>query len=112
MIAMGMVEMAIDEVVDMITMGDCRVTTIRAVNMVRVVSRAVVLVTAAGVGIGDLDGVFVVMALVRAMQMAIVKVADMITVLHGDMSAVRAVFVIVVFVDLVGHGSALLCELL
>jgi hypothetical protein len=43
------------------------------------------------------------MSVMRAMQMPVMKVTDMVTVFDGNVPAVGAVLMVVVFVDFVGH---------
>jgi len=49
----------------------------------------------------------VVMVFMRAVQMPVMQVSDVVAVLYRDVTAVRTVLVIVIFVDGVGHGSNL-----
>jgi hypothetical protein len=99
MIAMGVVQVAVDQVVDMIAMGHGFVAAAVTVNMVDVVTGAVVL-WGAGVGVGLVygEGVFVDMPVVGVMQVAVVQVIHVIIMLDGGVAAVRAVLMIVVFV--------------
>ncbi len=50
---------------------------------------------------------FVVVAFMGAVQVPVVQVPDMVLVLNGYVSAARAVLVVVVFVDGVGHDLIL-----
>jgi len=99
MIAMGVVQVAVDQVVDMVAMGHRFVAAAVAVNMAGLVAGAVML-WGAGVGVGLVyrQRVFVYMPVVGVMQVAVVQVIHVIIMLDGSVAAVRAVLMIVVFV--------------
>ena len=95
------VQAAIDQVINMVAVRDSRVAAIGAAaagaRHRRTVSR---------VGFTDFDGVLVVVALVRKMQVAIVQVANMIAVLDAQMTAICAVNMGMVGMGGVGHGES------
>jgi len=110
-VAVGMVQVVGDQVVDVIAVRYRLVTASGAVGVPGVVARtgkgvfrsAVLRVLAA-----NLDCVLVDVVLVRVMQVAVVQVVHMSLVTDGHVAAVRTVLVCVVLVNLVlflGHGS-------
>ncbi len=105
-IAVGVVEMAVDEVADVVAVGDGLVAAVRAMGVVRVVALAVVIGGAViGVFVGDLQAVLVVVAFVGMVEVAVVKVIDVAVVLDGRVTAVGAVLMIVILVFVAGHDE-------
>jgi hypothetical protein len=104
MIAMRMMQVAIDEVIDVVAMRHRLVTAAGAVDMASLMPGALV-VGGAGVGIrrADLDHMFIDMVPMRVMQMAVMQVIDVIAMANGGMAAARAMLVIVVLV--MGMGA-------
>jgi hypothetical protein len=101
MIAMGMVQPSIHEVIDMVPMGDGFVPAGRAMRV-----RADRLWGALrGIDRVDWDGMLINVILVRVMQMAIVKIVDMIIVPDRRMPAVATMHVAMVDMMLLGAGS-------
>ena len=86
--------MAIYQVIDVISVGYCRVATIRAVD-VRLLMPGAVMVWCAFLRIsrGHLNAVIVHMIAVRMMQVTIVNIVDVAVVLHRDMTTVGAMLV-------------------
>lgn len=103
---MGMVQVAVYQVINMIAVGNRRMSAVGAMNVVRIVPGAVVFDTPVGIDAGDLNDMLVIVVFVGAVKMPIVEIPHMVAVLDGYMAAVRAVFMIVVFVDFVCHRSA------
>jgi hypothetical protein len=101
MIAVGMVQPSIHEVIDMVPMGHGFVPAGRAV-LVRAdrLPRAL-----HGIGRVDWDGMLVNVILVRVMQMAIVKIIDMIIMPDCRMPTVGTMHVAMVNMMLLGAGS-------
>jgi hypothetical protein len=98
--AVGVVEMAVDEVVDVIAVGDGFVTAVGAVNVVSGVAGAGMAGGAVvGIFAGDGEGVFVVVVAVVVVEMAVVKEVDVAVVEDGGMAAAGAVDV-----DVIGFG--------
>lgn len=96
MIAMRMMEMSIDQVVDMIAMGHGLVTTPRAMRVLGIVPAAGMLGSAhLGVGGVDVDRVFFDFGRSLVMEVAIVQIVDMVAMLHAGMSATGAMLVVV-----------------
>lgn len=104
MIAMRMVQMSIDQVIDMIAVRDCFVPTVWTVDMASVMAAALVGRRARRrIGVADFDDVFFHRAIsVHMVQMAIVQIIDMITMLDTSVFAVGTVDVVMVGVS-VGH---------
>ncbi len=98
-------QVSVDQVIDVITMGYGRMPTARAMNVIFVVAFADVMNAPGGIGVRDRYNMLVVVAFVAAVQMPIVQVSHMVTVFYGYMTTVRTVLVGVVFVDGVGHGN-------
>ncbi len=106
-IAMGMMQMAVDQIADVIAVRDRGVATARPMDVIRRMAAAGV-GGRAGVGVRRAHGdhMLVDVIAVRVMQAAVVQVADMVVVLHGHMAATGAVDVIVMGVAgrrAVGH---------
>ena len=101
MIAMGMMQPSIHEVIHMVPMRHGFVAAGRAMRV-----RADRLRGALhGIGRGDRDGMLINVILVRVMQMAIVKIIDMIVVPDRRMPAVATMHVAMVDMMLLGAGS-------
>jgi hypothetical protein len=101
-IAVRMVEMSVYEVVNVVAMRHRFVSASRAVNMIRIVSLASVCGCAASrIGVADLQRVLFDLA-VRAdvMQVTVVQVVHVVAVLNSGVLAVRAVFVVVIGVQI------------
>ncbi len=107
MVAVRMMQMPVYQVVDVIAVRHCGMTAIRAVHVIGVVALAVVRDASVRVRIRDLYDVLVVVVVVGAVQVPVVQVPHVVLMLDGYMTAVRAVFVGVILVDLVGHCSNL-----
>ena len=107
MAVVRMVQVAVDEIVDMIAMRNCFVSAVWTVHMTGSVSRAA-MIRRAGGGIrrADFQLAFIEVAFVRRMQVAIVQVVDVTIVLNRSMAAACAVDMIVIFVDMVTHQSS------
>jgi len=95
MIAMRMMQVAVDQIVQVIAMRHGVVPASRTVHVPRLVPTALVIGRAAiRVGRRDFQSVFVHVIAMRVMQMAVVEIVDMIAVPDGRMFAGRAVLVI------------------
>lgn len=103
-VAVGMMEMVADEVVDMVAVRDLRVPAIGAVDVSVVVPTAVVRRGArVGIGVGHLEDVLVDVVAVGMVEVPVVQIVDVIAVLDGDVAAPGAVLVRVIFVDVVSR---------
>lgn len=108
MVAMGVVQVAIDQVVDVVTVGHGFVAAARTVNVAWLMAGAAVRGSASG-GIGGAhwDGMLVHMVAVGVVQVAIVQIVDVAVVHDGGVAAARTVLVVVVGVVMggtVAHG--------
>jgi hypothetical protein len=91
-VAVRVVQMAVDQIVDVVAMRHCLVTASRAMLVPGLMPLAAVLRRAAvGVPRRYLDYVLVDVVTVRMMQVSIVQVVDMIAVAYRRVTAVRAV---------------------
>ena len=98
-VAVGMVEVAVDEVVDVVAVGHGLVPASGAVDMTVLMTGASVPRGAGGrVCLAHLDHVLVHVVAVGMVKVAVVEVVHVVTVPDGDVPAVRAVNVVVVFV--------------
>jgi hypothetical protein len=87
-LAVRVVEVIADQVVDMIAVGHLLVPARRAMPVRGLVLAAVVLRGAAdGVGVVDLQDVLVDVIAVRMVQVSVMQVVDVTVVLHGGMPA-------------------------
>ena len=95
MVAVRMMQTAVNQIIDVIAMRHRLVAAARPVDMRRFVASA-----ARGalirVGRVDLDLVLIHMIAMRMVQMAIVKVIDMAAVLDGRVSAARTMLMVMV----------------
>ena len=107
MIAVRMVQMPVHKVIDVITVWYRRMSTVRSVYVTGVVAFAVVRDATVGIDVGHGDAVFIVVIFMGAVQVPVVQVTDVVTVLHGDVTAAGAVRVVVVLVDFVRHVQGL-----
>jgi hypothetical protein len=97
-----MMEVAVDEEVDVVAVGDGLVAASRAVLVPTVMPAAGVIGRAIGrIRAADLDHVLVDVVAVRMVEVAVVEVVEVVAVCHRRMPAVRAVRMVVTFVNLV-----------
>ncbi|MGF6551781.1 hypothetical protein [Paraburkholderia youngii] len=98
-IAVRVMKVAIDKVIDVVTVRHRFVTAARPVHVARFVATAVV-VRRATIRIfrADFDLVFVYMITMRVVQMAIMKVVDVVAMLNCGVSAARAMLMVMVSV--------------
>jgi hypothetical protein len=93
-VAVRVVQVAVDEVVDVIAMRHRLVPAARPVLMPRLVPLAAMLGCAAvGVLVRHLDHVLVDVIVVRMMQVTVVQVVDVILMANGGVTAIGAVAV-------------------
>ena len=97
MIAVRMVQVAVDQIVDVIAVRYRFVSAARPVDMARIMG-ATVMVRCTSVRIlcADLKPVLVYMIGMRMMQVPVMQVIDVITMFDGRMPAVRAMLMVVV----------------
>ena len=98
-------QVAVDEVVDVIAVRDRLVSTVGAVHVGRIVTRALVAGGAVRrVRSVDVDLVLVDVILVGVVEVTVVQVVDVVSVLHRGMTAARVVLVVVVLVLVAAHS--------
>lgn len=104
-VAVRMVQVALDEVVHVVTVGHGFVAAARAVLVVGGVALAVVRRSARfGILRADLDRMLVIVALVGVMEVAVVQIVDVTVVFDGSVPAAGAVDMLVVLMDyMFGH---------
>jgi hypothetical protein len=96
-IPMGMMQMAVDQIVDVVAVRDSLVPTSGTMHVRPVMPAAPVPVcTAVGIGSRYLDGVLVDVIAVHMVQMAVVQVVDVIAVADGRVPTGLAVLVRVI----------------
>lgn len=107
MVAMGMMQVAADQIIHVIAMGHSRVAAFGAMEMRGIMAGASVVGCALiGVGGGHGDHVFVHVSCMGVMQMAVVQVIHVIIVADGEVAAVGAVLMRMIGVDIAGaHES-------
>jgi hypothetical protein len=97
MIPVGVVQVAVDQIVDMIAVWHRLVPASRTVRVCAVMAAALVTGRApVRIGRRHLDRVLIHVILVHVVQMAVVEVVDVIAMANGSMPAPRAVLVRVV----------------
>ena len=100
MIAVLVMQTAIDDVVDMIAV---RYGFVAATFAVNVAVAGVNRMAAVRVGFIDAQGMLVVVAVVFMVQVAVVQIIDVTFVFDGSVAAVCAVNVVMMFVGFTGH---------
>src|SRR5216684_8663589 len=115
MIAMRMMQVVSDAVVEVIAVRHRLVTAIGAMHMTGLMTAAAVVCRAlVGIVVRHLDHVFVDMILVRVVQMPVMQVVDVAAMAHGGVAATRPMAMGMVGVAGVGAGrhfqSSLSCR--
>ena len=100
MVAVLVVQTAVDDVVNMIAV---RYGFVAATFSVNVAVAGVNRMAAVRIGFIDTQGVFVVVTVVLMVQVAVVQIIDVAFVFDGSMAAVCAVNVVMMFVGFTGH---------
>ena len=105
MVSVLVMQTAVDDVVDVITV---RYGFVAATFTVNVAVAGVNRMAAVRVGFIDAQGVLVVVAVVFMVQMTVVQIIDVAFVFDGSVAAVCAVNVVMMFVGFTGHFSLLM----
>ena len=109
MVAVRVVQVSVDQVVDVVAVRHSFVSTAPAVHMPGLMAGAPVLGrTAIGVAVGYFDHVLMHVVAVGMVQVSIVKVIDVVAMADGGVSAARPVFMVVMGVLRIGasgHGG-------
>lgn len=105
-VTMRMVQVAIDQVVDVIAMRNWLMAAPRAMSVVWVVAFAAVL-RSTGIGIrsGHLDDMFIYMIFMKVMQVAVMEVINMVTMHDAGMTTIRAMLVGMISVRVAAHDN-------
>lgn len=107
MIAVRVVQVPVNEVVDVVAMRDSLVATIGTMHMIGVVLGLVIGGADVRILITDSDHVLVHMLFVGMMQMPVMQIVDVPIVLDRSMAAILAVLVVVV---VAGVGTVLIAH--
>ena len=99
-ISVLVMQTAVDDVVDVIAV---RYSVVAATFAVTVTVAGVNRMAAVRIGVIDAQGMFVVVAVVLMMQVAVVQIIDVAFVFDGSVAAVCAVNVVMMFVGFAGH---------
>jgi hypothetical protein len=109
-VAVRVMQMSVDEIVDVVTMRDGLMAAARTMDVVGLVRVAAVVRRALlGVLVGDLEAVLLDLAALLVVEVAIVQEIDVVVVLDRGMTAARAMVVRVVVV-FVSHERLLVLE--
>jgi len=108
-VAMRKVQMAIDQIIHVVTVRDHFMPTSGAVDVIDVVAGAAVSRSARGrIGRAHHNAVFIDVVAMREMQVAIVQIINMVIMANGGMAAIGTVLVGVICVLVAGgHGILL-----
>jgi hypothetical protein len=99
MIIVWVMKMPIDQVINMVAMRNCLVSTLRPMHMSRCMPRAIVPRGAIlRVGRGYANHMFIDMVFMRIMQMAVVQVVDVAIVHDSGVAAFQPMEMIMIFV--------------
>lgn len=99
MVAVRVVQAAVDNVVDVVAVRHRFVAAAFTVDMVAAIMG---MVADIGMGGAHFQHMFVVMTVVGVVQMAVVHIIDVVAVADGDVAASFAMYVVVVRVDFTG----------
>ena len=99
-IAVFVMQTAVDDVVDVVAV---RYSFVAATFAVNVAVAAVNRMAAVRVGFIDTQGVFIVVAVMLMVQVAVVQIINVAFVFDGSVAAVCAVDVVMMFVGFAGH---------
>ncbi len=97
MIAVRMVQVAVDKIIDVVPMRHGLMPAARAMHMLRLVTAAAVIRRALiGIFRTHLDAMFIHVLAVRMMEMAIMQIVDVIAVANGRVAAAGAMLMVVI----------------
>lgn len=97
MITVGMVQMAINQIIDVITMRHGFMSTAGAMHMAGLMALAMVIRCAAiRIFIAHLNDMLIDMVGMGMVQMTIMQIVDVVLVMHCSVSTVRAMFMVVI----------------
>ncbi len=100
MIAMGMMQMSIDQIIDVITVRHSFVSAIGTMYVTCIMTTATVRWRASvGIGFGNVDFVFDdLTVLVNVVQVTVVQVVDVVAMLDSSVFTIGAVLMVVILV--------------
>ncbi len=105
MVAVLMMQAAVDDIVDMVAVRNGFMTATLAVNVRAAMMGFVAIVR---IGFVYFQNMLVIVAVVFVMQMAVVNIVDMVAVFDGGMAAIGTVNMIMILVGMaVAHGRLL-----
>lgn len=106
MVAVGVVQMTVHKVIDVVTVGYGLVSATGTVHMLRIMAATTVRRSAGiWIGLAHLDAVLNYRTIrSHVMQVPVVKVIDVILVLDAGVLAIRAMVVVVIFVGVTHRG--------
>lgn len=108
-IAVRMMQVTFHQIIHMVPVRHCFVSAIGAMHMPGLVTVTVMAgSTCIGIGFRHSDGMLVIMAFVRMVQMAVVQVVGVPIMLYGGVAASGAMLVVVVIVGMMMFGHILL----
>jgi hypothetical protein len=111
MVAVRMVQVAVDEIVNVVPVRHCRVAAVRTVNMARSVVVAVMIVNAAvGVGRRHFEDALVDVIAVRVVQMAVMQIVDVTIVFDRQVTAARTMLMFMLLHFCTGSHNQILLE--
>jgi hypothetical protein len=104
MVAVRVMEMAVDQIVDVVGMGDCFMATACGVDMVNGMTTAG-MVGGANVGVpgGHFDYMLIDMVAMQMMEMPIMQIVDMVVVANGGVAAIGTMPMAVI--RMMGNGA-------
>lgn len=104
MAIVGIVQVTINEIAYVVSMGNCFMPTARSMDMVSIMTRAVMAVsTCIWIHIGHLDYVLIDMITMGMVKMPIMEIVDVVAVLDGCVTTVWTMDVIVILMNCAIH---------
>jgi hypothetical protein len=103
---MRVMQMSVHQIIDMITMRNCLMSASESMDMALIMAATRVLSgTRVRIGGAYRNDVLINMALMRMMQVSIMQVVDVAFMHYRPMSAMRAMFMRMVFVNIAGSHT-------
>lgn len=99
----GVVQVAVHQIVHVVAVRHGRVATIGAMLMRGIVPGAIVRGAIGRIGRADFQGALVVVPVMRTVEVSVVQIVDVVAVLHRRVAAAGAVGMVVLFVYVVAH---------
>lgn len=102
----GVVQVAVDQIVHVVAMGHGRVAAIGAMLMSGVMRGTIVRGAIGGIDGAHFQGAFVIVAVMGAVEVSVVKKVHVVAVLDRRVAAAGAVDVVVLFVYVMAHCNS------